>query len=51
MFCGIMFFEMVINYMMTWRIRTAGRKVDLKSFNARLANDYSAYSIVICQVI
>ncbi len=43
---------------MTWRLRTARREaeggclreVHLKSFNARLAVDYPAYSMVICQV-
>ncbi len=34
----------------TWRQRTTRREAHLKSFNARLAVDYPAYSIVICQI-
>ncbi len=37
---------------MTWRQRSGClRKVHLQSLNARLAVDYPAYSMVICQVI
>ncbi len=33
------------------RAKQSLRKVHLKSFNARLAVDYPAYSMVICQVV